>query len=322
MPIYKCSLCDYIASQKSHIDKHYVTKTHIRNKEIYDTFGVNYVEDDNYDDNSVSGKSYNMFKCDMCDKFFSSLYNRNRHTSKCYNDMKKTLTIVQDESNKKDILLEKKDKLIKQKDMLLKAKDKTIDTFKSTSKNTLEFLRKHLPNAPALTEIDTSVLKYNKQTENKDFVFYANKLKEKMLHIYVGDIIVKHYVMANPYDQSIWNLTEDRKNFAIKQKNNQHVSVWKKNGKGDKDKLMTQMINPVVNTLNETIKTMKGSLMTQSSGAIPRTFIGDFGSCFNEMCDISNYIKTNNFKEDIIRYIKNFFLFNYDDIKDQLKIDD
>ena len=278
MQTYICYKCNYKTKNKNHFTRHNVSKKHIEHVK-------------------------SEYTCDLCDKVLADKWSKSRHVLVC---------------SKK--IVEQKNALLKSKDNIIESKDVIIKTMKKTNTKAMtafDILTKYLPNAPAITMIDTTPLKYNRQTENKDYVFYANKLRDGQLHIYVGDYIIQRYVTPNPYDQSIWKLNANRNNFAVKVSYNQHPSTWKHNGNGNDDKFMTHMVNPVITTLQETMKSTIDSLMKQSYGDVPKTFIGDFGTCYNELQNISKYIGHSKFVDDIISYIKNKFLFT-DDIINQI----
>ena len=282
MPLYNCKKCDYKTSHKGHYDKH------------------------------IASWRHNNIKCKACGNVYSINTSMSKHNSICSAKLlKEKDSIIKD----KDNIIKEKDVLLEKKDVLLEAKNKTIKVRKVIATQTtiaLEYLRKYLPNAPTITEMDTSALKYDESKENAQFVMYANKFKNKELHIYVGDLIINQYVKANPNDQSIWNVTKNQNKFIVHRVINQYKKSWERD-----DNLVAinkNIIDPAIKTMKDGLDLMIKSLLDQCSGNKPKAYMGDFGSCYDEMINIDNYVKNSIFKKDIIGHIKNSFLFNQETI--------
>lgn len=126
------------------------------------------------------------------------------------------------------------------------------------SLSTIEYLTKHMSNAPALKPItDMSIIQKSEgdgQFEMSDIVAYHGK--KNTLHEYIGNIIVAHYKNENePGKQSIWASDVARLSYVIRQ-NIDDNDVWieDKNGLKVKETVIIPLLEHISEELRHRIQ--------------------------------------------------------------------
>lgn len=150
--------------------------------------------------------------------------------------------------------LESKDKELECKNQQIKMLQEQVttcnnrlssaDNIINNSVSTLGYVMKKYAGAPALEPLhDYRIITTNNDELMIDVIYHT---KKKMLHKYLGDIIIRIYKKENPSEQSSWSVDTSRLNYVVKE------ITWIKDNKGIK--MSNKIIKPLLNYIKELSK--------------------------------------------------------------------
>ncbi len=231
--------------------------------------------------------------CHFCDKSFSSRQAVHRHTKKyCKNNS----MIEQTSDNTKDFvaLWDTINKM--QNEIALMSTKTCVSTF-----------MKDAPPIEHLSDTKSTLLLFHTSSKiEDDFIFYHDK---KILHQFLGDIIVKEYKKNNPFVQSFWSTDTTRLTFVIKKIfEDESNSKWiiDKNGTNLNTFIITPLVQKVKKILQSYIKICHKKCTEIATD--PLTRIDE--SITNNMLKANEIIQNINTKQissEILKYISPYF---------------
>ena len=341
---YNCETCNYSTNDKSHFNRHNLSKNH----HAFDD-NENFILADRTESIPKPYQSHTIkkiFSCKFCEKIYSQKSSLNRHLSIC----KKKLNI----DNEKELIknnqqLEKqlreknleiqnikieKDKQISEikleslenENIYLKKsledKDKQISELKYVLKtsgilkkptfSSLTFIINNYDTAPNLLPIDNyQFIKSNK--EDKDFIeILINCFENGNLAKYLGNILVKAYKKEDCAKQSLWNTDSNRLTYIIKE-----LMIDKSKWSIDKKGLKTSsnIIDPLLNYLVPIIQVYICDLSSQFPEDIRNA--DKYLKKMEHACNIKKQIDEKVLGNEILKYISPYFYF---DKKDELTL--
>lgn len=239
---YKCTVCKYITSRKSSMDRHNESQKHIEK-----VTQVEKCENDPKIIIKILKKSEkpkkdtsNKIKCLHCFALFATLSNLNRHNKKCHPGSQniaptkermletknaeltnQVINLLKQQVEDKDRALQQNAKIMqehaedkKNSDALYQKllKDAGNVIVKSTS--ALTYIASKYPNAPKIKQIENFSELAQEEDLGKTLIHFYN---DDRLTDYLGDIIIEYYKNDdNPMDQSLWNSDTNRLTYIIK----------------------------------------------------------------------------------------------------------
>lgn len=292
---YQCTLCNYIARDNFCLTRHcksYKHKLKAQEKQI-ETL------------EKMKNKQGTSYICDFCNVKYATNSNLQKHKKSC--GEKKTLVSsfnTQIKELQMEITLkhaEMEIKTYKEKCQLLSDENKNLKTLSScnatkanNSISSLNFVKKHYPDAPILKPIKDPQMFLNNLSKKELIENLLSKGCDNVVK-YIGDIILKEYKTEDPAQQTLWNTDIDRLNYLVRSLMSQEQPRWKVDKKGI---VTTQnIVTPITEYLEEVINEYIQSVDLRSRD------IENLNSKSNKLTEILGLINKNNFNSDLLKYL-------------------
>lgn len=292
---YICSVCEYKTTDRSNYNKHVKSANHLRN---------------------IVGKNENEVidrKCDKCDQHIKPGSTAHKNGQCLFN----TKSIEDENYELKKQLYQK----IKQLEKMNNTNNQPVNnTYNISVKN---YIQQNYSKAPPLKRLNNKTIMQiidedidnNYEEEKNDDDDLMDKLihnyKHNILHVYLGNLLIKYYKKEDPTEQSIWNSDPARLTYIVKELLANNNSCWTQDHKGNKVK------NYIINPMLQYIKKYIDECVIVQINEIKNTLndgknILDILKLFAEIkSDIDNHILSNK----IVRYIATHFKLDNNNIK-------
>ena len=327
--IYKCKKCKYSTNDKSNINRHNKSYSHL----------------------STIEPTTHKFICKKCNKEFSCKQSLSRHTLHYCR--------VHEEATDKNAKIQELESKLLEYQCLMKVKELEIElkhanqkinelqvnpnntnnsnnqpnnltnnntnnqtnniTYKISVKN---YVQQHYPEAPPLLCLpDYEQLTYDEETNEPDDDFISTLVynyNNHCLHKYLGDFLIKYYKKDDPSQQSVWSSDISRLTYVIKELLANKESIWNHDYKGIKTK--EYIVSPLLNY----IKTYMDKFWVENLDNFKRLKIDivlKLQNTYHVLYKIKKSIDTDVLGNDIIKYIAPHFRVNRTDNKQNLLVD-
>lgn len=307
---YNCGICNYETCDLSHFNRHKKSKKHLKNlkknalnetnlKHSCNIFATqkNVDECRESTNKNINETNENIFKCYHCKKNFKHHQSMYRH-QKYYCKENKLIKIENDE-------------LKEQNKKLLNIVENNSHTIKK-SVSTINYATKNFNNAPPIRLLEgnqlNGLLDYNdKKYTIEDMLIH--QYEKKLLHQYLGDLIINEYKEDNPSDQSLWSSDVSRLTFVIKEKIGKS-SKWILDKKGISltEKIISPLTKRTKEILQEYIKSCDNKIKNLKD--FNDTIESNTRKILEKMDKTNTIIMFINLKKlnlDILKYIAPYF---------------
>ena len=258
MPEYKCQICNYKTNKTSNWDRHKLSRKHLNNESLISSYSDNFnpmcnraatkmqPAKSNELTFGIKDTNENDYVCDYCGNQFSCRQTLSKH-------IKSRCRIKNDRDDQLEQATLKIEQLTKEKEKLFDlAKNNSQTANKSIS--AMSFLMKNCGNAPEMRRLEgkdtIKLIKQDKKSTHSTEKLLIHHFDKKILHEYIGDMIVAFYKKKNQSEQSVWTSDVSRLNFLICQLIDGTDNVeWIKDKSGVK--LTSLVIEPVLDKIKE-----------------------------------------------------------------------
>jgi len=272
---YECKACKYETQRKLDLERHKTSKKHMLNVKKYELNEKksiknakikkrdNVTSEHNSEHNSEQKSENEKYACEYCNIIFTTKTSMYRHIRK-YCKKKNDINLI----NENKELKEKNEKIEKQMEELLKLANKNADVVTKNAEtiniatknnkktiNMMSYAVDNLQDAPVIKQLRCDKIMSMLSANNKSKKFSVEEVllhqfENNILHQYIGDLILMHYKMDDPDDQSVWTTDVARSNFIIKcaVKGNDE-SEWINDKSGTK--LKKFVIIPILNKIKD-----------------------------------------------------------------------
>jgi hypothetical protein len=225
-----CEICNYSTKNTTDLVRHKKSKKHILNIEKHSSFNKSVKIENSQENGHENGQSVvinqnkkSIYSCNICEKNFTDKSNMYRHRRK-HKEYKKN-----NKQNENDINLKKQnEELKKQNEELLKLANKNAETANlatKTNNKTIHIMShatKNFSEAPVIQQLEHTKSKNLLVNHAEDSTHSIEDLmifnyENKILHEYLGDMLIKYYKNEEPCKQSLWASDTSRMNFILKQ---------------------------------------------------------------------------------------------------------
>jgi len=286
---FNCKTCNYETDVKFAYEKHLMTKKHLQKyaEKVAHTAKSSQSHQEVITNSSVVEKD---FKCNFCNKSFTSPANIARHKQscserqnlidQCKNQVNEItvkfntqIALLEQTINQKNLIIKLKDEkykeLTKKLNETVDHKDDTISILKSenahlksvvndagsivkTSVSTMAYVVKNYKDAPALLPLkDYKMLNYD-QPDDEFVEELGSKFKHKLLGEYIAEFIVKNYKKTDPAKQSLWNSDTSRLTYIIRDIVTKKKVDWKVDKKGVNT--TKNIIDPLIDYIEKMVR--------------------------------------------------------------------
>lgn len=177
------------------------------------------------------------------------------------------------------------------------------------SLSTIDYLSKHMTNAPVLAPIiDMSVLKNGEEGNHALSDIAIHHCKKKTLHQYIGNVIISEYKNEDePGKQSLWTSDVARLSYVIRQKIGNGEAVWIEDKKGLKVKetIIIPLLDYLKKEMNTRIQKVPPEGVTPSQEDIQRLW--EAGDVLQQIGNIRSRKEISKLAQRINRYIAGHF---------------
>lgn len=307
---FQCSFCDKKYTRKDNMKRHEdkcentTLKKEQKNRDIMqDTSHRKYT-----DNTPIISK----FLCQYCNCEYSRMDAMKRHEVKC----SKRIDKIEEMKMKNNLKLAKnsvehereKAEFYKQQMIYYKYMFEQAGMVTQQVMSAFRYMVHNFGDAPELRPIGFEEIKkigyYDTDNEIMDIIF--SRYKNKVLHKFIGDILVKAYKKKDPKDQGLWATDSSRMTYAIKRLIDSSTSKWIVDKKGvDTTKLI---IEPVLNK----IKVLSTIYHEKECFDNPNTS-ADRIMMINEIYVLMvNDIDNKKIHDDVLKYISPYFRLEID----------
>lgn len=248
MPFHECKICNYQTSRSYNLTLHNQSSKH---QKLVHKLAQQSIERSNKNHIESMIDDEEILKCIYCGQMFANKTNKYRH-QKHFCKIK----LESDAYDRIKELEEQNKKMVLEKDILLDVV-KTTSSASQKSISTLSYVMTNMKDAPPMELLNgetlTGLLTYANDPSKKleeVIIHYHNK---KLLHQFLGDLIIHTFKKDNPCDQSFWSSDVSRLSFVVKQvieETNESEWVSDKGGK----KIINLIIIPILNEVKEMLK--------------------------------------------------------------------
>ena len=286
---YQCKICDYETERQADLNRHKKSQKHKLVEMVYNTktqkdhkidhfakkntskniekhiSDKNDDSGDNDDDDVLESKSNrvgDLYKCPYCYRLFNKSTNMYRHKNH-HCKSRKRIEKIENDKIKKTKMIEESQNIRMLQQIVDDIKELKNET-KISKMTTMTFATKHFKDTPPLKKLkphELNNLLYYKKEPRKGFALeheFIHQYKHRILHEFLGRLIISEYKNDNPQIQGLWSSDLARLTFVIR-KSVDNSDTWIVDKKG-------------VNITNMII-----SPMTQRTKEILQEFIGNSG---------------------------------------------
>jgi hypothetical protein len=309
MQKYICSLCNYESNDKSNFRKHKKSTKHATLNDQLSKLDI--------DDSKMDKELPPKFNC-KCGKVFKYASGLSKHKKKC--DKIEMINILEAKADKINKLETKVKQMEKKLNETTKQANNNNNTINVSVKN---YIQQNYSDAPHLIQLsDYSPLEkqYERKNEDEDddekcdlATILRYHYKNKQLHCYLGNFIIKNYKKNDPKKQSIWNSDIARLTYIIKELLANKKSCWIHDPKGIKTK--NYIIDPLLNHVRYYCLTYLENNEFDKSKKNDIDYCHDTTDLLATLWNIAELIRRGELADDIIKYMAPFFHLNRDDDK-------
>jgi len=260
--------------------------------------------------------------CEHCGRKFCRIDSLSRHCKIC------KLRKKNEKSEKILKLLEKKVEELKEKEEELKEKEEElvecknqndrkntiIEMIAKTNKKAMTFIVKNYQNNPELQPFNVKAIIGEDKIDPVNIIICAGRNKEKYDE-YLGNMVIDQYLKDNKQEQSLFTLDVNRKNFAVRIKDNITGNlIWKKDEQGMiiNDMIISSLLDALYNRcIERNIKIHNDYVNGKDCGISDGVIVG---KAIVDISNIENKKKRKKMNSKILNVIAPKFKINKNEI--------
>ena len=328
---YNCAICNYETNENSHFVRHTQSAKHRKKSKATETLNNN--------KNQTSDTSEHIkYQCTSQDNYNFGVDAKNFQLSIELNQTKSMLESEQKKNEKITLELEllRQEKQIrnemeqkineiytqKNKEIMELIKSLSANSNKANEKQiiTLSYVNANYKNAPCIELLQKKQLSelfvYDNQNASIMDTFISYHELDK-LHVFLGDLIIKKYVIDDSQNQSIWCSDVTRFNFILRIFNkNNDCNQWMtdKNGVNLKKLIILPIIESSVKIINQYVKNNFSYIEKNKNDPNAKHQIFEITQSNTKAIEIINSIKPRILENMIVKHISPHFCMKINDI--------
>jgi len=295
MSDYNCTSCNYRTNDRSNYAKHLKSNKHQKSMiEAESTFYKHLTTSQN--------TKVLTYDCQFCNAKYTRQSALTKHNQVCGLQKMKTQQL----ENEKQVEIEKLKTELELKNKEINKLENFIKTLKTNPTYNVsikKLVQTSYSNAPPLAQLENYEV-----IHDKEFVDFVDEIisynDQKILHKYIGDIIIKYYKKDNPEDQSLWNTDVSRLNYIIKEAMANNKSKWVDDINANR--LKESIIQPLLQYIKSHIIKEQKIIHKEIKKATADRCI-ELTQKINSLAIIQYEINNGTLENDIVKYISPSF---------------